>query len=128
MTLSSMQSFYELYNNDPLQYMLVLVGAFLLFFCTVIVFNSKRAGLSHIPGPFIARYTNLWAVYIAWRTNIDGNRASFNRSLQAHYGDVIRFGPRSISVMDPAAVPLIYGVRSRLDKVSIPGKSAQGCQ
>lgn len=96
-----------------------LIAGSLLWLVAAALFNSKRAGLSHIPGPFIARYTNLWAVYVAWKTEKDGNRASFNRKLQARYGDVVRTGPRSVSVMDPAAIPVIYGVRSKLDKVSV---------
>ncbi|KAL2880404.1 hypothetical protein SGCOL_004121 [Colletotrichum sp. CLE4] len=36
--------------------------------------------------------------------------------LRDKYGDVVRLGPRSVTVFDPSAVPVIYGVRSRLDK------------
>ena len=113
-----MLSLLELFKSQPLECALVVVGASLLFSCAVLWFSSKRAGLSHIPGPFVARYTNLWAVYVAWRTDREGNRAPFNRALQARYGDVVRIGPHNVSVMDPAAIPVIYGVRSRLDKVS----------
>ena len=92
-----------------------LTGVFLL--CSYLVLDSKRAGLSHIPGPFWARYTDVWALYIAWKGLRYGNKVEVQRALQAWYGDVIRTGPRSVTVLDPAAVPVIYGVRSKLDKV-----------
>jgi hypothetical protein len=82
-------------------------------------FNSRKAGLSHIPGPFLARYTQAWSLYAAWHTNRHDNRVTFQRQLQAQYGDIVRTGPCSVTVLDPAAVPVIYGVRSRLNKVRV---------
>ena len=91
-----------------------VVAIFLyLWFC------SRRARLSHIPGPFLARYTDVWGVYAAWTTNRNSNRLKFQRHLQAKYGDVVRTGPRSVTVFDSRAVPTIYGLSSRLDKVRI---------
>jgi len=95
----------------------ILLGVCASLFFTLLVFNSYRAGLSKIPGPFIARYTDAWSLYAAWRTKRDSNRVSYYRSLQAQYGDVIRTGPRSVTVLDPLAVPVIYGVKSKLAKV-----------
>ena len=92
------------------------VGIVLLV--SLLVFNSKIAGLSHIPGPFWARYTDVWAVYFAWATIRYQNKVKEQRSLQSLYGDVVRTGPWTVTVFDPAAVPLIYGVRTKLEKVS----------
>ena len=98
----------------------------LLLYCTpclVVVaicfslISSWRAGLSHVPGPFLARYTDAWNIYSAWRTTRQGGKVEHYQRLQAKYGDVIRIGPRSLIVLDPAAVPIIYGVRAKLDKV-----------
>lgn len=123
---AAMDAITKLFDTQTLQYIFIVLGASLLALCAVLVFDSKRAGLSHIPGPFIARYTNLWAVYVAWKTDYAGTRAAFNQTLQQQYGDVVRTGPRNVSVMDPAAIPTIYGVRSRLDKVSEPSERRQG--
>ncbi|OCT54514.1 benzoate 4-monooxygenase cytochrome P450 [Cladophialophora carrionii] len=90
------------------------IGITLLF--SFLVLNSRQAGLSHIPGPFLARYTDAWALYNAWRGIHFHNKVHVQRGLQARYGDVVRTGPRSVTVFDPAAVPVIYGVRSKLDK------------
>ncbi len=94
-----------------------LVFTFLL--CSWLIVNSKKARLSHIPGPFLARYTNAWSLYIAWKCVNHANRTVVQQKLQARYGDVVRTGPRSVTVLDPAAVSVIYGVRSKLDKVGL---------
>ena len=89
-----------------------------------LIVNSRRAGLSSIPGPFLARYTDAWALCSAWKIARYGlDKVSYYRNLQAHYGSVIRTGPRSVVVLDAAAVPLIYGVRAKLNKVSLPSSS-----
>ena len=92
-----------------------LTGVF--FLCSYFVLESRRAGLSHIPGPFWARYTDAWALYTAWKILRSRNKVGAQRALQARYGDVVRTGPRSVTIFDPAAIPAIYGVRSKLDKV-----------
>ena len=85
--------------------------------CTILALNSRNAGLSHIPGPFLARYTDIWAVHFTWKTRRYRNKVGEQRGLRAQYGDAVRTGPRTVTVFDPAAVPVIYGVRSKLDKV-----------
>ena len=92
---------------------LILVPVCVLFY--VVVFNNLKAGLSEIPGPFLARHTDAWRLYIAWR--YAGHEKEVYGSLKEQYGDVIRIGPRAVTVLDPRAVPIIYGVKSRLAKV-----------
>src|ERR1700761_7037528 len=88
---------------------LILATLLIIICCGVLVFQSKRAGLSNVPGPFLARFTDAWGLYFAWWADISGDKISLFRDLQKEYGDVIRTGPRSITVLDPAAVPVIYG-------------------
>jgi len=109
-------AFYYSFDTQP-AHGAILFGVCASLFFTLLLFNSYRAGLSKIPGPFIARYTDAWSLYAAWRTKRDSNRVSYSRSLQEKYGDVIRTGPRSVTVLDPLAVPVIYGVKSKLAKV-----------
>lgn len=98
--------------------LLALLGT-LFFIVTIIVLGiqSKRAGLSDVPGPWIAQYTDAWNLYATYKVFHSDNKASFHRHLQAKYGNVVRTGPKTVSIFDPAAVPVIYGVRSKLDKV-----------
>ncbi|KAK1641455.1 hypothetical protein BDP81DRAFT_418950 [Colletotrichum phormii] len=82
-------------------------------FVLKLVIDSRQARLSQIPGPWLARYTDLYAVYLAWRTGRSSPKESIMNDLRDKYGDVVRLGPRSVTVFDPSAVPVIYGVRSR---------------
>nr|BCP96879.1 cytochrome P450 oxidase [Penicillium shearii] len=64
--------------------------------------------LRGIPGPFVARITNLCRV--RWV----GSRKSHEIHSRLHdqYGSVVRFGPNMVSVADPAAISVIYPARS----------------
>lgn len=116
-----------LYSTDFLQKSLqsehVLIGILLLGVILVLatvlalVVQSKRAGLSHIPGPWLAKYTDVWGVYAAYKAFSSKDKILYHRQMQARYGNVVRTGPKTVTVLDPAAVPTIYGVRSRLNKV-----------
>lgn len=107
------------YINDAGLSNLFLAITFVVFTLTVLhlIVDSKRAGLSHIPGPCLARYTDAWALHRAWSAQKHGDKAKSLRLLQHQYGDVVRTGPRSVTVFDPLAVPTIYGVRTKLNKV-----------
>lgn len=96
-----------------------------LFSILYLLINSRRANLSHIPGPFLARYTDAWNLFQAWNIVHWGGKVEFYQKLQAQYGDVVRVGPRSVVALDPAAVPVIYGVRARLDKVCYVTRARQ---
>jgi hypothetical protein len=100
---------------------LLPVSAVLALTVLVLVYHflqSHSAHLSHVPGPLLAQYTNLWNFYHAYRiAYLNGDKIAWFRGLQNKYGDVIRVGPKSVLVLDTDAVPLIYGVRVRLDKV-----------
>ena len=96
-----------------------IATALVVAWCIYVVVNSATARLSQIPGPILAQYTDLWNAYKVWQWNsgyIDRN--GFYKTLQERYGDCVRVGPRTVLVFDPAAVPVIYGVRAKLEKVS----------
>lgn len=120
--MDSAQKIIELVSSAPIYWALGLLP---LCCCLFLIISSRRAGLSGIPGPFIARYTDAYNLYYAWSTNRKGDRVSHYRALQQRYGDVVRTGPKTVTVIDAAAVPVIYGLRSRLNKVSSPLGSLQ---
>lgn len=102
----------------PLLLTLYTIVFFIFSAITYLVVDSWRAGLSHIPGPWLAKYTDAWSAYEA-KTNIGCvNKADQWRELQAKYGDVVRIGPRTVVALNCTAVPVIYGVKNRLNKVS----------
>jgi hypothetical protein len=71
--------------------------------------------LRHIPGPFLAAWSNLPRV--SW---VVSNKAHvIHISLHRKHGRLVRFGPNMISVSDPAEISQIYGFSGKFRKVRI---------
>lgn len=63
-------------------------------------------GLNKYPGPFLARFTNLWRFF-----DVLGRRSEATHiRLHRKYGDIVRLGPNVLSFGDPAAIKEIYGI------------------
>jgi hypothetical protein len=78
------------------------------------LYNKFGYGISRIPGPFLASYTNLWRFFLVW-----GGRAELTHiKLHEKYGPLVRLGPKNVSVSDFSAVKVIYGLGAGYDKVS----------
>lgn len=60
--------------------------------------------LSHIPGPFWARLTDLWRLR---SQNTKGHTARLI-ALHEKLGKLVRLGPNHVSISDPAAIPIVY--------------------
>lgn len=76
--------------------LLLSIGVYRLFFHR----------LRRFPGPFAAKLTKFHAAYHAGKT------AQLHRervALHKKYGDVVRVGPRELSILRASAVPLLYG-------------------
>jgi hypothetical protein len=87
---------------------LVLVAAVL---CHLI--PCLTSPLKNIPGPFLAKFTNLWRVrvycrFATWETQ---------RPLHARYGSAVRIGPNMVALNDPTLIPIIYNTRGTFLKV-----------
>ena len=70
--------------------------------------------LAHIPGPFLARFTNIprFSWVLSYRAH------DIHTALHRKYGPLVRFGPNMVSVADPAEVGNIYGFVKPWLKVS----------
>ncbi|KAI0597880.1 cytochrome P450 [Biscogniauxia sp. FL1348] len=68
--------------------------------------------LAKIPGPFWAKFNNLYRAYISWRGNFHRDLAA----LHEKYGKVVRIGPNNLSVADPMAFREIYKAGNRFTK------------
>lgn len=78
----------------------------------------NRLRLSGIPGPWLAAYTRLWKLHNVWQ----GQHHHTALELHRRHGHLVRIGPNHISVSDPKAIPIIYGVNKSFTKVgSSPG-------
>jgi hypothetical protein len=99
----------------------LLAGAAVIFavlFLVRLFLRSRQARLSHIPGPWLAKYTNAWRGYRAWRLNHNKEGAkNYQIDMIGQYGDVVRISPRHVLVYDPAAIDTVLGFKQRLDKV-----------
>ena len=79
---------------------LVVIPLAVLAISTLVSYRK----LSHIPGPFFARYTNF--PRLSW---VLSNRAhDIHTSLHRKYGPLVRFGPNMVSCADPEEISNIY--------------------
>jgi hypothetical protein len=75
--------------------------------------------LKKIPGPFFAKFTNLWRFWLHYRqTHIETHQA-----LHKKYGKAVRVGPNVVSVSDAGLIKTIYNTRGTFVKVSLLGMS-----
>ncbi|KAE8446600.1 hypothetical protein EG329_011793 [Mollisiaceae sp. DMI_Dod_QoI] len=73
-----------------------------------VLLQKFKPGLSKIPGPQLAAFTDLWRLLEAW-----GRRPELaHQKLHAKYGDVVRLGPNLVSISDLKAVKEVYGYNS----------------
>ena len=92
---------------------LELLGALTLIILLYLIVEPMNYGLDNIPGPFIARFSNIWRLARKWR----GDYLSTIRSLHNQHGSIIRIGPNVVSIADPTAIDRIFGVKADLQKV-----------
>lgn len=99
--------------------LIVLIGQNITSICfLVFVFhftrNYLRPGVSAIPGPFLAKISNIWRfVDVA-----NGHAEVTLMKLHRKHGDYVRLGPNVVSVRDLDAVKIIYGINQGYNKVS----------
>ena len=70
--------------------------------------------LRHVPGPFLAAFTDLWRLFVVW----GGKAEQVQIELHKKYGDVVRLGPNCVSISLPDVVGDIYGIGKGFIKAS----------
>ena len=73
-----------------------------------------RSDLSPLPGPKWAEITGFYRVSRLFT----GQAPAVYVELHKKYGPIVRTGPNMVSLSDPSAVPVIYGITSGFLKVS----------
>ncbi|KAF5589033.1 cytochrome P450 monooxygenase [Fusarium subglutinans] len=73
---------------------------------------SKYYRLYHIPGPLIAKLTDLHRFFCVR----SGFIHLYHAKAHERYGPVVRFGPNMVSVCDPDAIQMIFHKRNGFDK------------
>ncbi|CAI7625537.1 unnamed protein product [Penicillium pancosmium] len=76
--------------------------------------NRYKHGLRDIPGPFVAKYSRLWKLHSVWK----GNHQDVAIDLHRRHGSLVRIGPKHISVGDPEAISVIYGLNNGFTKTA----------
>jgi cytochrome P450 len=91
-----------------------LIAAFTLLglISLKLVFNFFTFGLNSPPGPFFARFSDVWRFIDA----CSGQHHNTIVKLHDQYGPVVRLGPNAVSIADPAAIEPVYGLKANLDK------------
>ena len=76
------------------------------------IFRLAFHPLTAYPGPLLGRLTDWYSVYHTWT----GKRHLDFYHLHLKYGDVVRYGPNSISFNSAIALQDIYGVKANVRK------------
>jgi len=76
-------------------------------------YNTTNLALKDIPGPFLARFTDLWRFV----THLRGQGTAIQRKLHKKHGSVVRLGPNYISLSDPVVINQIYSTKGDFIKV-----------
>lgn len=80
----------------------------LLYLC----YNKYGKGLTNVPGPTAASFTKLWRL----RQVAKGRFHEKQIALHRKYGKAVRIAPGVVSIGDPAAIPIIYGLKQDFTK------------
>jgi hypothetical protein len=90
----------------------VLLGLALLFLLRPVIayFTSP---LKSIPGPFLAKFTNLWRMLDYWKCT----QIQSHRKLHEKHGPAVRIGPNMVSLSDPSLLKTVYSIRGDFVKV-----------
>ena len=76
--------------------------------------NALRPGIRSVPGPFLAKFSNLWRLYTTWKRTFKDDIPVLHRK----YGSsLVRIGPNLVSCSDPRAIDSIYGFHNEMQKV-----------
>ncbi|KAK7937856.1 uncharacterized protein PG986_014724 [Apiospora aurea] len=82
----------------------IILGIFVLATAAVVVYGCFFHPISHVPGPFLAKFSPLWIMRALYRLR-------FNSELQAlhqKYGPAVRIGPNEVSFASLEAETTIY--------------------
>ncbi|KAJ5342086.1 hypothetical protein N7541_011210 [Penicillium brevicompactum] len=80
---------------------------------TKLIWDTYFSSLRCIPGPALARITNVWRALHAYGGHIDRKNVQLHRK----YGTAVRVGPNCVSISDPSLIRTIYSTRNPWKKV-----------
>ncbi|KAK0645261.1 Cytochrome P450 750A1 [Lasiodiplodia hormozganensis] len=75
------------------------------------IYRLVFSPIRNFPGPRLGALSSFYRVYVALRSNV--RLFTEVQKLHEQYGDYVRVGPREISVLNPSAIPLLYGPKTK---------------
>ncbi|KOS17813.1 Isotrichodermin C-15 hydroxylase [Escovopsis weberi] len=90
----------------------VLLAAGGLYVFSIVVYRVFFHPLAKYPGPFLAKITDAYQLYHAWK----GDRHLEFWRMHQKYGKIVRFGPNSLCFNSNTSLKEIYGFRSNVRK------------
>ncbi|KAF5710897.1 pisatin demethylase cytochrome P450 [Fusarium mundagurra] len=99
----------DLFLQHPWAY---LTAALIGLLATKLLINKYGNGLNGIPGPALASFTDLWRFLDVYRRRPEVTQIA----LHEKHGSVVRLGPNTVSIADPAAIQTIYAHNSGYTK------------
>lgn len=93
----------------------LIAGIALSVFVVSHVVAYVRSPLKDIPGPFLARFTNIWRLIDHYKAT----QISTQRRLHEELGPAVRIGPNIVSLSDPTLLKTVYSTRGEYLKVCL---------
>jgi hypothetical protein len=85
-----------------------------ILFVSHLLWQYVQSPLKNIPGPFFAKFTNIWRLL-----DILGGRSDLTQKiLHAKHGSAVRLGPNFVTLSDPSLIKVVYDARGKFLKVS----------
>ncbi|KAJ5720365.1 uncharacterized protein N7483_008299 [Penicillium malachiteum] len=85
-------------------WMACTIPVWIVLYYTIPYFTTYKS-LSHVPGPFIAKFSNIWVGISARR----GQKFAAVDTAHKKYGNVVRIGFNHVSIADERALNVVYG-------------------
>ncbi|KAI0205898.1 isotrichodermin C-15 hydroxylase [Astrocystis sublimbata] len=92
----------------------VVAGLVLIYIVGLVVYRVFFHPLAKYPGPLLAKITDAYQLYHAWR----GDRHLEFWRMHERYGKIVRFGPNSLSFNSNSALKDIYGFKTNVRKAA----------
>jgi hypothetical protein len=89
---------------------LAAVGLLLI---TKLFWDIFLSPLRAIPGPLLAKSTDIWRAYHTYQGRVDQKHVELHRK----YGTAVRIGPNCVSISEPGLIRTIYSTRNPWKKV-----------
>ena len=96
--------------------MLFLISLACLALYAIVILNKAvfKPGVRQIPGPFLAKFTDLLRTYYAYRGILFQKQQEWHR----RYGNYVRIGPNTVMVSESDVFQGVFGARKEFPKVS----------